>query len=201
MPLRYVGGKFKIAKPISEIILSKTDNETTFVSLFCGSCAVEARAGKSGKYNKIILNDIHPYLIAMYKAYREGYQFPEKVTKEQYTYTRLHKDENPALTGFIGFGCSFGGKWFGGYGKNIKSKRNLASEAVHSLDRDMKYLMDAEFSCKDYRDVIIPDNSIVYCDPPYDNTTGYRGLKKFDTEAFWEYIREISKKNKVFVSE
>ena len=27
-------------------------------------------------------------------------------------------DENPALTGFVGFGCSFGGKWWGGYAKD-----------------------------------------------------------------------------------
>lgn len=40
----------------------------------------------------------------------------------------------------------------------------------------------------------------VYADPPYANTTTYQG-QKFDSEAFWEYMRQISKNNQVFISE
>ena len=57
-----------------------------------------------------------------------------------------------------------------------------------------------EFVCMNYKDVNIPDGSIVYADPPYNNTTGY-GKTKFNSEDFWEYMRKISKKNKVFISE
>ena len=199
--MRYVGGKYKISKPISETILSYRENENTFVSLFCGSCAVETKIGKTKIFDNIILNDIHPYLIAMYKEYIQGRKFPEQVSKEEYTYVREHKDEDPALTGFVGFGCSFGGKWFGGYGRNVKTKRNLASEAIHSLDRDIGNLLNAKFYCEDYKNIVIPNNSIVYCDPPYVGTTGYRSVEKFNTNEFWDYIRQISKNNKVFVSE
>ena len=64
----------------------------------------------------------------------------------------------------------------------------------------MDNLMTAQFNCQDYRDVIIPNNSIVYADPPYNNTTGY-GKDKFNSDEFWEYMRVISKNNKVFISE
>lgn len=37
--MRYLGGKCKIAKPLSELILQKKENAKTFVSLFCGGCA------------------------------------------------------------------------------------------------------------------------------------------------------------------
>ena len=201
--MRYVGGKFKISKPISELILEKTTDETTFVSLFCGSCAIEGKIAKANKFNNIILNDIHPYLIKMYQEYKDGRKYPEEISKEQYDYARTHKDEDPALTGFIGFGCSFGGKFFGGYGRQTKKRsRNLASEAIHSITRDIDPLLPyATFYCKDYRDIYIPDNSIVYCDPPYEGTTGYRGTKPFNSKEFWDYMRIISVNNKVFISE
>ena len=64
----------------------------------------------------------------------------------------------------------------------------------------MDNLMTTQFTCQDYRDVIIPNNSIVYADPPYNNTTGY-GKDKFNSDEFWEYMRVISKNNKVFISE
>ena len=41
---------------------------------------------------------------------------------------------------------------------------------------------------------------MVYCDPPYNGTTGY-GVGKFDSAEFWEYMREISKDHLVFISE
>ena len=103
------------------------------------------------------------------------------------------------LSGFVGFGCSFGGKWFGGYARN-KTNTNYALQSKKSLLKDMNTLMDAEFICEDYRNVVLPDNCVIYADPPYNGTTGY-GKEKFDSEAFWEYIREISKEHLVFVSE
>ena len=64
----------------------------------------------------------------------------------------------------------------------------------------MATLMDAEFICKDYRDVELPDGCVVYADPPYNETTGY-GKEKFDSDVFWDYMREISKNHIVFISE
>ena len=85
------------------------------VSLFCGACNVEA---KVKGYDEIICNDNQPYLIALFKALQDGYDLPEVITEEDYHYVKDHKDENPALTGFVGFACSFGGKWFGGYARD-----------------------------------------------------------------------------------
>lgn len=51
----------------------------------------------------------------------------------------------------------------------------------------------------DYRDFQPPENSVIYCDPPYSETEGYRGTGKFNTEEFWQWCR--NQKNPVFVSE
>ena len=215
--MQYQGGKSRIAKPISEVIINEVsrweikdsnldcgsnrererESNQTLVSLFCGSCAVEAKLAPH--FNKVVCNDKHEYLIEMLKGVQNGYELPEHISEEEYKYIRLHKDDDKVLTGFVGFGCSFGGKFFGGYARN-KEQTNYALQSKKSLLKDMIQLPNAEFTCLDYRDVKIPDGSIVYADPPYANTTTYQG-QKFDSNAFWEYMRQISKHSQVFISE
>ena len=193
--MRYVGGKSKIAPAIAKIINSEGGG--TFISLFCGSCAVEC---KVEGFDKIICNDKHPYLIALYRALQNGYEPPDVVSEEEYRYARLHKDEDKARAGFIGFACSFGGKWFGGYARAKKSVRGYAHEGKVSLERQLPFLREMEFVCGDYKDVPVPDGSVVYADPPYFGTTKYKyGI---DHDEFWEYMRSLAKRGcKVFVSE
>lgn len=193
--MRYQGGKSKIAKSIAAVISAERERESTFLSLFCGSCAVEC---KVRGFDNVILNDNHKYLIELYRGLQNGYQLPDDITEQQYKYVKEHKEEDLVLTGFVGFGCSFGGKWFGGYGRS--KNRNHAGESKRALLRDIGILKNAEFICKDYRDVSLPDNCVIYADPPYNNTTGY-GKEKFDSKEFWEYAREISQKHLMFISE
>lgn len=134
----------------------------------------------------------------MYHDLRNGFVPPEVVSEEDYRYIREHKDENPALTGFVGFGSSFGGKWFGGYG--CSRGHNTTSESKRAIERDLPALVKMEFTCRDYREVEIPRGAVVYADPPYKGTTGYSN-KRFDTDEFWEYMRKISNYCSVYVSE
>lgn len=165
--MQYMGGKSRIARQIAEFINEiprrKVQNcqapgpnnhdygggggADCFVSLFCGSCAVES---KVQGFSRKILNDRHKYLIAMLQGVQNGYNLPESITPEEYRYIRDHKDEDPALAGFVGFGCSFGGKWFGGYARNA-SGTNYALQSKRSLLKDMATLQDAHFVCEDYR--------------------------------------------------
>lgn len=215
--MQYLGGKSRISRRISEVIqyeISRReitnceinrgeDNRTCvrggqcLVSLFCGTCSVESKL--ASYFDKLILNDKHEYLIAMLKAAQNGYEFPDAISWEEYQYIKDHKAENPALTGFVGFGCSFGGKFFGGYARN-KTGTNYAAQSKRSLLKYMENLMRAEFTCLDYRAVELPHGCVVYCDPPYDGTTGY-SVGKFNSAEFWEYMREISKDHLVFISE
>jgi DNA adenine methylase len=138
----------------------------------------------------------------MFNALQQEFELPYSVSKEEYEYIKNHKDENPALTGFVGFACSFGGKWFGGYAhlKNYKEK-NYASYSRNSLIRKMQGLEKSVFLCKDYRNVLVYPNSVVYCDPPYEGTTKYSNSGNFNHEEFWNYCRELSNDNFVFISE
>ena len=193
--MQYMGGKSRISKQIAEILNSAIDKNTPFVSLFCGSCAIESKVQADVK----ILNDKHPYLIAMWQALQNGWMPPDVVTKEEYYRVKANMDENPALTGFVGFGCSFGGKWWGGYAKD-KRGDDYCGQAKRGLLKDLVGIQSATFTCLDYHDVKIPDGAVVYCDPPYANTTGYT-VGQFDTNEFWDYMRQLSKRCDVYISE
>lgn len=141
-------------------------------------------------FSRKILNDRHQYLIALLQGVQRGYELPESITPEQYRHIREHKDDDPTLAGFVGFGCSFGGKWFGGYARNATST-NYAAQSKRSLLKDMATLQDATFVCADYRRVCIPPRAVIYADPPYNNTTGYHG-DRFDSAEFWIAMRLLA---------
>ena len=63
----------------------------------------------------------------------------------------------------------------------------------------MTTLKDVVFLNEDYTSLAIPTESVVYCDPPYADTTGYKD--SFDSSRLWDWVREISKNNTVYVSE
>lgn len=125
---------------------------------------------------------------------------PETITEEQYQTIRANKDADPVLAGFVGFGCSFGGKWFGGYARN-KGGTNYAAQSKRSLLKDMATLGGAEIFCGDYKQVPIPPGAVVYADPPYDNTTGYNN-EKFNSTEFWQAMRLLADTgHTVYISE
>ena len=96
----------------------------------------------------------------MFKALQNGWIPPENISKEEYEYIRNNLDEDKALSGFVGFGCSFSGIWFSNYAKD-NTGRNYAKNAHNSILKKMKTLMDAEFICKDFQELSFK-NSIIY---------------------------------------
>ena len=57
---------------------------------------------------------------------------------------------------------------------------------------------------KSYDEVDIPPGAIIYCDPPYFGTASYvanDGAEAFDHQKFYDWCREKSKTNPVFISE
>lgn len=70
---------------------------------------------------------------------------------------------------------------------------------LQQLER-LEQLQRLELFSADYREVAIPKNAIVYCDPPYQGTAEYKE-GGFNHEEFWEWVRETSKTNKVYISE
>ena len=56
-----------------------------------------------------------------------------------------------------------------------------------------------QFICDSYENLDFI-NALIYCDPPYQGTSGYK-TGAFDHDRFFEWCRQQAKKNIVFVSE
>lgn len=100
--------------------------------------------------------------------------------------------------------------------KNIKTKNPLytypstlrGSDCANQLERIKRIIQikcsslpSIQTKSLDYRLLDIPNNSVVFCDPPYkDSTVKYNNLK-FEHEEFYEWCLEQSNRNDVYVTE
>ena len=124
---------------------------------------------------------------------------PEAVTEEEYAWYKKNQPLDDPMTAFVGFGCSFGAKWFGGYAR-CKRGDDYVANARNSLLKLLSHISSAIFNFSNYTD-LNPTDSLVYCDPPYKSTTGYGAVEAFNHDEFWEVMRLWSKVNTVLVSE
>lgn len=201
-----MGSKNRHSKELLPIILNNRQQHQWYVEPFVGGAnmidkVVGLRIG----------SDSNKYLIALLKAVQSNINLPHYISEDEYRLVKNNKDNYPDwYVGFVGFCCSFGGKWFGGFARNVKknnlnadilnmTSRNYCAESKRNLDKQSEKLKDIIFKCEDYMDLDIPENSIIYCDPPYEGTTKYKDY--FNHENFWEWCRIMSIDNNVFISE
>ena len=189
--MRYFGGKAKIAKELSGVLNNYLiGNDKPFIDAFCGSCNIISKIDS----NRIrIANDKHKELIAMWQWVKKmGVdRLPTDVSKELYYYIKTSTTSPDWLKGFVGFGCSFAGKWWGGYATSDNKERNYATNAINTIAKKLKGLNNVTFVCGDYFDIAIPSvPSIIYCDIPYKSSTGY-SVGTFNHEAFYQWGNEM----------
>jgi DNA adenine methylase len=201
--MKYMGSKSRFAKAIyAKICELSPRNGRAWVEPFAGGmnmiCEVPHEDGP--RY----ANDCNEYLIALFKATIAGVEFPEFVTSEERKFIKANPEKyHPWQVGYAGFICGFGGDFNGGFAGKSNTKigtvRNYQDEGARSLKKQALKLKDVFFCNASYKEIQIPKNSIVYCDPPYHGVTGY-GIE-FNHCEFWGWVREVSKEHDVFVSE
>lgn len=193
-------------------------------SLTCsrGGCAVTHAALSSGKYAGVLANDIGPWP-GIFRDAAAGVLPFRWVSREEFL---ANDDLDPLLRLCFGFGY----KTRTYYTSPDKEARDFTaySDIRHGLLRyeDRKTCIDPlvrykslvnSFSShpvdasalnvlrRDYRDVRIPQEAVVYCDPPYLGTEGYGRRPRagdFDHAEFYAYCRWLaSRGTRVYVSE
>lgn len=190
----YLGGKSRFGKEIATIVRRKRRNMQPIIEPFVGMAYVSMHLYPG----PVICSDICRPLILMHRAVQSGWEPPDSVSEEEYADCKIaHSEgEESALIGFVGFGCSFSGKWFGGYARG--NSRDYCSEAKRSLLRRHKLLKGVQFEHRNYKS-LEPEGAIIYCDPPYDGTTDY--AYEFDSSEFWARMWLWSRNNTVLISE
>ncbi len=231
--LPYKGSKSAIAPWVVEH-LPQAD---TLVDLFCGGCAVTHAALLSGKWRRIIANDIQGDVPQLFLDAVQGKYTAETCTQwvSREDFYRL-KDIDPYIRLCWSFGNDGQSYLYGREieplkreihimitGKTAHERRlawaHLAAmlaepnnaamlEKVHGLEnlqrlqslerlQNLERLQSLEGtvaecvtpSGRDYRDVRIPEDAVIYCDIPYDCTKHDYGVK-FDYAAFFDWAAE-----------
>lgn len=146
-------------------------------------------------------SDIDKYVIATLIGLRDGVIPPKEVSKEFYLDVKNNKDNySDFLVGYIGYELSFGAKWFGGYVKRDDKKFRGDIYSYNACMKQAENLKDIEFKCCSFDTYKNLSGYVIYCDPPYRETTSYK-QKNFDYELFYNWCREMSKNNIVLISE
>lgn len=192
--MQYLGGKSRIAKPLAAYLESRREGRY-FVEPFCG--ALNITVEMTGPR---LASDASPYLFSLYRALREGWEPPDTVSEQLYAEVQARKDPEDPLTAFVGYGCSFGGKFFGGYARvsnpdtanRGRHPSPYANAARKTLLRKMARCSSVVFACEEYSALRPTKGCLVYCDPPYAGTTGYSAVGEFDSVAFWQWVRDTS---------
>ena len=190
--MRFMGGKSKIANEIAPIILR--DNPDLIIEPFCGALNVTVALVKLKPSLQVLASDSHKDLIDLWVAVQNGWEPPSHISKEQYL--ELKQSPSSPLRTFVGYGCSFSGRWWEGYASDSLG-RNYCGNAQRSIEKMRPFLLGVEFSHQSYDEVII--QGTVYCDPPYQSTKAPGEKKPFDSLAFWAWVKKQS--FPVFVSE
>lgn len=199
-----MGSKSRIAKEIVPIIQHYIDTTgcKCYLEPFVGGANVIDKI----KCDKKIGSDKHKYLIALLKqASKDVTVFPLHISEEEYKNVRDNKDcYSDWYIGLVGFCATFSGKWFNGYARGFKedkvTPRDIPNESIRSILKQAPNLKGVNFSCCDFRTIKNINDFVIYCDPPYKNTTKY-AVDDFPYEDFYDWCREMSKHNVVLVSE
>jgi len=204
--MKYMGSKNRIAKHILPIILKDRKPNQFYIEPFAGGMNMIDKVDGNR-----IANDLNKYLIAMWKGLVDDLERPYTISKELYSRARNEYNNktniefSDFLIGWIGWMGSYNGRFFdGGYsGHSVgKTKRNYISEQIRNTEKQIDKLKGVEFFSMDYSKLIIPKNSIIYCDIPYQNTKQYSTSKNFNYYKFWNWVRFMSiHGHSVYVSE
>lgn len=200
--MKYVGSKNRVAKEILPIMLKNRMLNQYFVEPFVGGSNIIDKV--SGNR---LASDNNKYLIELYHKLQNGYEPISFISREDFYNIKLNKDKYPMeVVALCGILASYNGNWFTAYGGYSETKtgkdRNYYKEGVKNLMKQIPNIIDIEYVYSEYDKLEIPDNSIIYCDPPYQSTGKRYKEKQFNHNKFWNWCRiKVSEGHTVFVSE
>jgi DNA adenine methylase len=198
--MNYQGSKRRIAKQIIDKCIEFAPDPRIWIEPFVGGANVIDKV--SANYTRVGY-DLSQPLITLFLAFKAGWLPPDAVSEKEYLDIRDNpQNYSEELYAFVGFTCSWGGKWWGGYARS--GNRNFAREGRDNLLKQLSKLDGIELLCADYCNIELPEEpAIIYCDPPYKNTLNYNSTKsKFNSDEFWAWAAQCTADGHyVFVSE
>lgn len=185
-PLKWVGGKAWAVPILTKVW--KSFKKPQVCELFAGGSAFSFALG----HEHTILNDINPHLINYYRWLREGLVISDEVafknTEDKYYKIReifniLNSNgfENSRFTAILfyylnktGYRGLYRINKSGGFNVPYGNYKKIGYVYNFLPHKDM--METWQLSCKDFRQMDVPPNYLIYADPPYHGGfTGYNG--------------------------
>lgn len=170
---------------------------------------------------RIIASDLHPAGICLLRALASDHAPPAVLAEDEWN-TAKARGQVPwrdcqgckfgerslphtcpagtdPLHGFAGFGVSYGGMYYQGYGGRSRPKwRDPVGGMAKACIKAGKHLKRvSEWHVCNYYEVVGPPGSgalhtagegdLIYADIPYKGTLGYKGLPAFDHPRYWAW--------------
>lgn len=140
-------------------------------------------------------NDYNKYVVACLKAVADDDWIPpQELSEDEYKkikddYKSNGNTYDDQTKGFVGITCTFASKFFDIFARN-KNNDNYALRGCNGLLLQKSLIQNINWQSGEYKDMDFPapEHTIIYCDPPYSNTTDYG--TKFDHEAFYQWCRD-----------
>jgi len=197
--MKYMGSKNRIAKHLLPIMVEAAEKAgiTTWVEPFVGGAGMIDKVPDSFERIGYDLNDhvIH----ALIDIRDRPNDLLDSFSKEL---RDIHKkDKAKTLYSHACIVTSFGADLNGGYAREKGSDdTTFCGYGKRNALKQSPKIQGVVFECMSYQDVDVT-GALLYCDPPYQGTTGYK-TGAFDHDAFFEWCRKMKAKgNIVFVSE
>ena len=198
--MKYMGSKNRIAKHLLPIMLAECEKHgvTKWVEPFVGGANMIDKVPDNFERVGYDLNDHVIHALIDIRDNASG--LPESVSEEEYK--SFYNKPAEHFSSLVRFGASFGGKFENGFARGKAADgtaRNYWAETKRNALKQSPKIQSVQFICDSYENLSF-ENTLIYCDPPYQGTSGYK-TGAFDHEHFFNWCREQAKNNIVFVSE
>ena len=203
-PLRYPGGKSKIA-PLIRLIIKKTGNSgITYIEPFAGGAGVALSLLIEGDVNKIVINDYDKAIYSFWRALKESPQelidliAHTPITIDEWRHQKdIYITQNKKYSIELGFAAFFlnrtnrsgilsagpigGYSQMGNYGMGARFNRDALICRIQEIAKFKSQIMVYNKEIRSFINGVIPkyqDQAFVYFDPPY-YENGQRLYKNF----------------------
>ena len=198
----YMGSKRRIARDIIPIMvgIAKNLGATHWVEPFVGGANLIDKVPQRFKRTGYDAN--HHTIMALRDIRDNAKGLPSNVTPE--LYNSLRGSPPATITSWIRFACSFAAKFEGGYARSRAGddSSGMARGRKANALKQQPLLQDINFIHACFTEINIQHRSVIYCDPPYQNTTGYKAGEFNHDVFFFSWAREqAAKGHLVFISE
>lgn len=197
--IKYAGGKAAVAPALGAWLSAQAAGAPGYWEPFIGAGWVMVEVGHPRRRG----SDAYREMIALLRALRDGWRPPRAISDAGYVkaWANAQSGSEGPLETFAAHACAFGGDRFVGYARG--GGRNYAREAARSCEKRAPRLAGVELEAHGFDAWAPPEPGwLVYCDPPYADTTRPGRGAAFPFRRFWAWAAEMARAgHRVRVSE